>query len=180
MLAINHASYIDAIVIMAALPINFRFLAKQRLATYPLVGTVIRRAQHITIEKGDVAQRLAGADQITTALRDGISPAVFPEGTFVRVPGILPFRLGAFRSAVDAQRPVVPITLRGTRAVLPDNAWLLRRAPIEVVIGNPLTPDTGGWPEMVRLRGSRTSDDRTAFWRADGRAALSRAILHAK
>jgi 1-acyl-sn-glycerol-3-phosphate acyltransferase len=151
-LVMNHASYIDAIVVMAALPVDFRFVAKRRLSTYALIGSVIRRAQHVTIEKADPAQRLAGADQITSALCQGISVAVFPEGTFVRPPGILPFRLGAFRAGVDARRPVVPIALVGTRSVLPDNAWLLRPARIDVVIGAPLVPQAAGWPEMVRLR----------------------------
>jgi 1-acyl-sn-glycerol-3-phosphate acyltransferase len=151
-LVMNHASYIDAIVVMAALPGDFRFIAKRRLMTYPLIGSVIGRAQHVTIEKADPAQRLAGADQITTALRGGMSVAVFPEGTFARPPGILPFRLGAFRAAVDATRPIVPITLRGTRSVLPDGAWLLCRARIDVVIGAPSSAQGAGWPEMVRLR----------------------------
>jgi fatty-acyl-CoA synthase len=152
MLVANHASYIDSVVLMAALRMDFRFIAKQGLASYPIIGTVIRRAEHITIEKADLAQRLAGANEITQALRGGLSIAVFPEGTFFRPPGILPFRLGAFRSAVDAGRPVVPITLRGTRHVFPDETWLLRYGPIEVRIGAPLVPEAQGWPEMVRLR----------------------------
>jgi 1-acyl-sn-glycerol-3-phosphate acyltransferase len=151
-LVANHASYIDSIVLMAALPMDFRFIAKHALRSYPIIGAVIRRAQHVTIEKTNLSRRLAGADQITEALRGGTSLAVFPEGTFLRPPGILPFRLGAFRAAVDAGRPVVPITLRGTRDVLPDGAWLLRRRPIEVTIGAPLVPAANGWSEMVRLR----------------------------
>lgn len=77
---------------------------------------------------------------------------VFPEGTFARPPGLLPFRLGAFRAAVDAGRPVVPIALRGTRQVLPDGTWLLRSGQIEVTIGQPLLPAAQDWQEMVRLR----------------------------
>jgi 1-acyl-sn-glycerol-3-phosphate acyltransferase len=157
-LVANHASYIDSVVLMAALPMDFRFIAKQALTSYPMIGTVIRRAGHITIEKADLSQRLAGADQITEALRGGISIAVFPEGTFFRPPGILPFRLGAFRAAVDAGRPVVPITLRGTRDVLPDGTWLLRRLPIDVSVSAPLVPVAQGWPEMVRLRDLARAD----------------------
>jgi 1-acyl-sn-glycerol-3-phosphate acyltransferase len=152
MIVANHASYIDTIVLMAALPDDVRFIAKGALGTYPLIGTVIRRAEHITIEKADFSQQLAGADQITRALDRGVSIAVFPEGTFFRPAGLLPFRLGAFRAAVEAGRPVVPIALRGTREVLPDGTWLFRRAPLSVVIGAPLTPVATGWPEFVRLR----------------------------
>ena len=152
MIVANHASYIDTIVLMAALPVDVRFIAKGALGAYPLLGTVIRRAGHITIEKADFSQRLAGADQIAQALGRGHSIAVFPEGTFFRPAGLLPFRLGAFRAAVEAGRSVVPVALRGTRDVLPDGTWLFRRAPLAVVIGAPLTPAATGWPEFVRLR----------------------------
>jgi 1-acyl-sn-glycerol-3-phosphate acyltransferase len=152
MLVANHASYIDAVVLMAALPADFRFVAKRRLASYPVIGMVIRRAGHVTVERADQSGRLAGADAIAEALARGTSVFTFPEGTFFRPPGVLPFRLGAFRAAVDAGRPVVPIALRGTRAVLPDESWLLRRGPIDVVVGSALTVEASGWAEMVRLR----------------------------
>jgi 1-acyl-sn-glycerol-3-phosphate acyltransferase len=148
----NHASYIDVVVLMAALPVEFHFLAKRALADYPLVGTVIRKARHVTIEKANLSDRLAGANDLARRLRDGELLLVFPEGTFVRAPGLLPFRLGAFRAAVDAGRPVVPVAVRGTRHVLPDETWLFRHGPIAVTIGTPLTPQAEGWPEMVRLR----------------------------
>ncbi len=152
MIVANHASYIDVIVLMGTLPGDVRFIAKGALAALPVVGAVIRRAEHIPIEKGDFSQRLAGADQIVEALGRGVSVVVFPEGTFVRAAGLLPFRLGAFRAAVEAGRAVVPVALRGTRDVLPDGTWLFRRSPLALVIGAPLTPEATGWPEFVRLR----------------------------
>lgn len=151
-LAANHASYIDSVVLMAAIPTDFRFVAKRRLAYYPLIGTVIRRAGHVTIEKATVAQQLAGATDLAHLLREGQQLLIFPEGTFFRPPGLLPFRLGAFKAAVDAGLPVVPIALRGTRHVLPADTWMFRRGPIEVTIGTPLVPKGQGWQEMVRLR----------------------------
>jgi 1-acyl-sn-glycerol-3-phosphate acyltransferase len=151
-LATNHASYIDAVVLMAAIPTDFRFLAKRRLADYPVIGTVIRRVGHVTVEKATVAQQLSGADILGDLLREGRQVVVFPEGTFFRSPEVLPFRLGAFRAAVDTGWPIVPIAVRGTRHVLPDGAQLFRHGPIHVIIGAPLVPEAQGWPEMVRLR----------------------------
>jgi 1-acyl-sn-glycerol-3-phosphate acyltransferase len=151
-LVANHASYLDPIVLMAAVPTPFHFVAKRALTQYPMIGTVIRKAEHLTIEKAGLSDRLAGADEVERQLRDGDRLVIFAEGTFVRRPGLLPFRLGAFRAAVDTGRPIVPIALAGTRRVLPDGTWLFRHAPITVTIGAPLTPRTGGWPEMVRLR----------------------------
>jgi 1-acyl-sn-glycerol-3-phosphate acyltransferase len=151
-LVANHASYIDSVVLMATIPTGFRFMAKRHLADYPLIGTVIRKVGHVTVEKATVAQQLSGADVLAQLLRDGRQMLVFPEGTFFRPPELLPFRLGAFKAAVDASRPIVPIGLRGTRRVLPADTWLLRRGPINVIIGAPLVPATQGWREMVRLR----------------------------
>ena len=148
----NHASYIDSVVLMAAIPVEFRFVAKRGLAGYPLIGTVIRKAQHLTIEKGGLSDRLAGADEVERQLREGQRLMIFPEGTFARAPGLLPFRLGAFRAAVDTGRPVVPIAITGTRRILPDGTWLFRHAPVTVTIGAPMEPLAAGWPEMVRLR----------------------------
>ena len=152
MIVANHASYIDVIVLMGVLPGDVRFIAKGALAKLPVVGAVIRRAEHIPIEKSDFSQRLAGADQIVRALGRGSSVVVFPEGTFIRAAGLLPFRLGAFRAAVEAERAVVPVAIRGTRTVLPDGTWLFRRSPLAFVIGEPLRPVAVGWTEFVRLR----------------------------
>ena len=151
-LAANHASYIDSVVLMAAVPTDFRFLAKQRLADYPLISTVIRKAGHITIKKATVAQQLSSADILARLLREGRQMLVFPEGTFHRPPELLPFRLGAFKAAVETGRPIVPIALRGTRRILPDGTWLFCHGPIDVIISAPLVPTAQGWPEMVRLR----------------------------
>jgi fatty-acyl-CoA synthase len=151
-LVANHVSYIDAIVLMAAIPSAVHFVAKRALTQYPLIGTVIRKAEHLTIEKAGLSDRLAGADEVERRLRAGERLLVFAEGTFVRRPGLLPFRLGAFRAAVDTARPIVPIALSGTRHVLPDGTWLLRHAPVTVTIGAPVEPQAQGWPEMVRLR----------------------------
>jgi 1-acyl-sn-glycerol-3-phosphate acyltransferase len=151
-LVANHASYIDSIVVMAALPVDFHFVAKRTLAEYPLIGTVIRKAEHITIEKAGLSDRLAGADEVERRLREGARLMIFPEGTFVRASGLLPFRLGAFRAAVDTGRPIVPVAIAGTRYVLPDGTWLFRHGPITLTIGAPIEPQAQRWPEMVRLR----------------------------
>ena len=128
------------------------FVAKRELADSPVVGTVIRNVGHLTVERAEPAQSAADAERATARLRDGVSLFFFPEGTFVRAPGLLPFRLGAFKAAVEAGRPVVPIGLRGTREILPGDTWLPKPGPITVAIGPSITPQAGGWQEIVRLR----------------------------
>ncbi len=151
-LAANHASYLDSVVLLAALPEEIAFVAKRELTSWPLVGTVIRKVGHLPVERADLARSVADAERATALLRAGTSLLFFPEGTFVRQPGILPFRLGCFKAAVETGRPLIPVTIRGTREILPDGTWLPRRGAITVAIGAPIKPEGAGWQEMVRLR----------------------------
>lgn len=148
----NHASYLDPVLVMAVLPVRLRFAAKGQLARYPLLGTAIRKGQHIRIEKSDLSQRIAGASAVVVPLRKGESLFMFPEGTFTVSPGLLPFRLGAFRAAVETGRPVVPVAISGTRRIFPADTLLLRPGRITVTIGQPLMPVADDWKEIVRLR----------------------------
>jgi 1-acyl-sn-glycerol-3-phosphate acyltransferase len=65
---------------------------------------------------------------------------------------LLPFRLGAFRAAVEAGRPIVPISLAGTARILERDRWVLRRGPIDVTIHPPIDPVARDRAEMVRVR----------------------------
>jgi 1-acyl-sn-glycerol-3-phosphate acyltransferase len=151
-LASNHASYLDAVVLLAAIPADFRFVAKRELLGTWLVGTVIRRAGHLAVERMELGRSVADAERVTRELQGGVSLLIFPEGTFVRAPGLRPFRLGAFKAAVEAGRPVIPVAIHGTRDVLPADTWLPRRRPITITIGPPIRPEGAGWQEIVRIR----------------------------
>lgn len=148
----NHASYIDVIVLVSQLPADTIFVAKRGLSAYPLIGTIIRRAGYVTVEKADFTQRMEGADALTDRLRQGATVVVFPEGTFVRASGLLPFRLGAFHAAAQANATVVPIALRGTRRFFPDGAWLLNPLPLTLTVGPDLRAADSTWEEIVRIR----------------------------
>ncbi|MBI3028020.1 MAG: 1-acyl-sn-glycerol-3-phosphate acyltransferase, partial [Candidatus Rokubacteria bacterium] len=150
--AANHASYLDSVALLAAIPEELVFVAKRELLSWPVVGTVIRKVGHLPVERVDLARSVADAERATALLRTGTSLLFFPEGTFARQPGILPFRLGGFKASVETGRPVIPVTIRGTREILPDGTWLPRRGAITVAIGPPIKPEGTGWQEMVRLR----------------------------
>ena len=169
-LAANHASYLDVVVLLAAVPLPFRFVAKHELARAPLVGRVIRKVGHLTVERGQATRSVTDAGRITGALQAGLSVLVFPEGTFVRAPGILPFRLGGFKAAVDTGRPVIPVTIRGAREILPAYAWLPEPGPITVTVSAPIMAEEDGWRAMVRLR-DRT---RAEISRRSGEPAVDR------
>ncbi len=151
-LAANHSSYLDVVALLAALPIDVRFVAKRELERAPLVGTVIRKVGHLTVERFDLSRSVADAERVAGALRGEVSLLFFPEGTFTTAPGLLPFRLGAFKAAVEANCPVIPIAILGTREILPAERWLPRRGPVTIWVGRPIAPEGEGWREIVRLR----------------------------
>ena len=148
----NHQSFLDPVVVMAVLSADIRFAVKGRLVRYPLVGTTIRKAGHVRLEKSDHAQRIDDAAAIVEPLREGRSLFVFPEGTFTGARGLLPFRLGAFRAAVDTGLPVVPVAISGTRDVFPAGTVLVWPGRMKVTFGEPLVPASSDWREIVRLR----------------------------
>jgi 1-acyl-sn-glycerol-3-phosphate acyltransferase len=113
---------------------------------------VIPRAGYIAIEKTKLTEQVEGADEVSAALGAGESMFVFPEGTFVRSPGLLPFRLGAFRAAAETGRSLVPVAISGTRHIFPAGTLLLRPGRITLAIQPALEPRDAGWNEVVRLR----------------------------
>jgi 1-acyl-sn-glycerol-3-phosphate acyltransferase len=151
-LVANHSSYLDVVALLAALPVDIRFVAKRELERTPIVGTVIRKVGHLTVERFDLSRSVTAAERVARALGAGVPLLFFPEGTFHAAPGLLPFRLGAFKAAVEAGCPVIPIAILGTRQILPAERWLPRRAPVIVSVGRPIRPEGQGWREIVRLR----------------------------
>jgi len=150
----NHTSYADVVVLVAVLGVDYHFVAKGEVQSMPFVRTFLRKLGHYAFNRADSSARLQQAEEIEHALGRGESVFVFPEGTFTAQAGVRAFHLGAFKAAIAAGRPVVPVALDGTRRVLRDGAWLPRPVRITVTICPPILPqsDAADWHEIVRVR----------------------------
>ena len=150
----NHCSYIDSIFVAAALPELHLFAAKTELQRVPVLRAWLRKIGTIFIERFEPTQSVAEVGRLQQQLAHGNSLVMFPEGTFTRETGLRSFRLGAFEVAVASSVPVIPLTLRGTRSVLRDGQWLLRRMPVSAVVGPVLAaaPSDDHFAAAVRLR----------------------------
>src|SRR5688572_4080492 len=152
-LAANHTSYLDALVLVSLLaPRNFAFIAKREFLGNAVMRTLLQGFGCVFVERFDVQKSAEHADELAAAAKGGTSLAIFPEGTLLRRSGLLPFRTGAFQVAAQAGIPVVPIALRGVRSVLRDGTWYARRHPIAVTFGAPIAPEGSDWNAAVRLR----------------------------
>ena len=139
----NHASYLDGVILVAALPRPFAFVAKRELQQQFVAGHYLRHLGTEFVERSDLQRSVADAGRLAQVPQQGRSLAVFPEGTFVARPGLLPFHLGAFLAAARAGVPVVPVAIAGSRELLPDGRWWPRRAALQVDVCAPIPPAAG-------------------------------------
>jgi 1-acyl-sn-glycerol-3-phosphate acyltransferase len=154
-LVCNHGSYADGMLLVAALPRPFVFVAKRELRAQPIAGWYLHRLGAEFVERADVARSVADAERLAAIVQQGRCLLVFPEGTFVDRPGLLPFHLGAFLAAARAGAPVVPVALSGSRRLLPGGSGWPRRARVLVQLGEPIRPASDApnvFAAGVRLR----------------------------
>ena len=137
----NHASYLDGIILTAALPAEFTYLIKYELASFPLGGFLLKRIGSEFVNREDSKHRLRTARRLLKSAMSGESLAFFPEGTFDRNPGLKPFLPGAFSAAWRARLPVVPIIIKGSRRKLPAGVWLCAPGPLSINICEPVQSD---------------------------------------
>jgi 1-acyl-sn-glycerol-3-phosphate acyltransferase len=153
-LLVNHSSYLDAIALAALLPATpgYAFSAKRDFASQWWMGRLLSGVGALLVERADARRSTADVEALAHALRHGENVIVFPEGTFKREPGLLPFHAGAFMAAALAGAPVVPAGLRGTREALRAGTWRPRHSQVSLRIGEASQPHGADWGATVRLR----------------------------
>ena len=160
--AANHTSYFDVLALMLGLGVPYHFVAKMEVGRMPFIGTFLTKMKHTRFNRSDAGSRLRQMREMETLLREGESIFVFPEGTFTSEDGVRPFQLGAFKAAVDAGVPIVPVSLAGTRRFLRDGTYLPRPTSVTITVSPPIYPrvtsdaanaeEPSAWHELIRLR----------------------------
>ncbi len=152
----NHASYLDSFVLAATLPGRLSFVAKAELGRAWWTRLPLRRLGTAFVERLAHQRSVADARALPAFAMQGRSLVFFAEGTFTRMPGLLPFHMGAFELATSLWLPVVPVAIRGTRSMLRSGSWWPRPGAIAVAIGPAMggkapSPDKA-WQQACRLR----------------------------
>lgn len=151
-LVANHQSYLDSLILMAALPLRFSFVAKAELARQTVLRHALARLDVVFVERFDFKQAVDDARRLTELAAAGRSLCFFAEGTIWRMPGLHPFHMGAFLVAADNGMEVVPITIRGTRTKLRSESWFPRPGQVHLFIGPRLRGEGVGWEAALSLR----------------------------
>lgn len=141
MLVVNHQSMIEICALFMAVPVPLRFMLKSSLGRVPFLGWYTHAMGMVVLQRGKsraVASELARAAEL---LRAGHSLAAFPEGTRSRDGSVGPFKSGAFRAAVAAGVPVVPVAVEGSGRVMPPDGFRIRPGRIRLAFGQPIRTD---------------------------------------
>jgi 1-acyl-sn-glycerol-3-phosphate acyltransferase len=134
----NHQSNYDIPVLLAHLPVPFRWLAKAELFRIPIFGRAMRGAGYIPIERFNRPAAIETLRQAASIVRQGGSVVIFPEGTRSMDGTLKPFKKGGFIMAIEAGAAIVPVALRGTFDIMPKRRLLIRPRDVTLLIGAPI------------------------------------------
>jgi len=138
--AANHRSNFDIFTLLTILPGRLMFVAKKSLFQIPLFGQALRRMGSVPLDRDNLKQAIKTLDRAADRVKAGASMIIFPEGTRVPTPELIPFKKGVFIMASKAGQPIVPVSISGTRFIQPRGALQVRPGPVRVVISAPIHP----------------------------------------
>jgi 1-acyl-sn-glycerol-3-phosphate acyltransferase len=134
----NHVSHLDAPVLLQALGVDFRAVAKKEVFHFPVFNSVLRFAGFIEVDRSDRAQATRAVARAVDALKRGACFLIFPEGTRSRTGELGPFKKGGFVVALDAGSRIVPVVLQGTRELMPRGGFRIRPGTVRVRVLDPV------------------------------------------
>jgi 1-acyl-sn-glycerol-3-phosphate acyltransferase len=168
--AANHESFCDVLVILAHLPMQVRFLAKRSVFRVPILGWSIAAAGFIPVDREERSRSAAAVEAALHRLRGGRSVVVFPEETRSPSGELLPFKKGAAHLALKSGLPILPLGLAGSFRVLPKGTLVITPGPVVLVIGRPI--ETEGRPPRDRAALTGELRERVHALREEARNAL--------
>ena len=144
----NHQSNFDIPVLLACLPVQFRWLAKAELFKIPLFGRSMRAAGYVKIDRFNRESAFESINEAAAKMQNGVSVMIFPEGTRSRDGKIRAFKKGGFVMAVDSGAPIVPVILQGTWPIMDKSSLRINAGNVALHIEKPI--DTSGYTRHTK------------------------------
>jgi 1-acyl-sn-glycerol-3-phosphate acyltransferase len=133
----NHQSIYDIPVIFASLPFQLRIIAKESLSRFPVLGWHLKRGGHLFVDRKH-PDRAGILKKWRALVSDGLSLIIFAEGTRSPDGHVARFKAGSFLLAIEAGLPVVPLSVVGTRKVMPKGRLRTEPADVMLVVHDPI------------------------------------------
>ena len=168
----NHESYAD-IFLISHFPWEMKWLSKDTIFRIPVMGWMMRMAKDIPIKRGKRESVVSAMQGCRDRLGRQVSVMIFPEGTRSKTAELLPFKDGAFKLAIEAQVPILPIAVAGTRHCMAKHSFQFRRARAKARVLAPIPTAGLTNADVAALR------QRTQAIIDDARHALQVELAHA-
>src|SRR6185503_16138493 len=133
----NHESFAD-ILLISHLPWEMKWLSKAELFRIPIMGWMMWLVGDVPVKRGFGPSAVEAMARCRKSLENRVSVMIFPEGTRSRTSELLPFKDGAFRLAIEAGVPILPLAVSGTGTALRKHDWRFGRSNAEVRVLDPV------------------------------------------
>jgi len=149
----NHQSNFDIPILVGHIPRDKGFIAKLELLKVPSFSRWMKYIGCIFIDRKNPRQSLTAISEAAERLKAGHSIVIFPEGTRSADGTVGPFKAGGLRLAIKAKVPIVPVTIDGSKNIMPKGTSIIRSASVKVIVSPPLL-----WDEYKELDSSEISE----------------------
>jgi 1-acyl-sn-glycerol-3-phosphate acyltransferase len=134
----NHQSVTDIGALVLTLPVSWRFVAKRELTWIPLFGWALALGGHPIVDRGNHERAVASLRRAAEQVKRGTHVVIFPEGTRSETGEMRGFKSGGFHLAIQAQVPILPVTVSGSRRITPKRSLRIESGRVKVVYGKPV------------------------------------------
>ncbi|MBP9111555.1 MAG: 1-acyl-sn-glycerol-3-phosphate acyltransferase [Polyangiaceae bacterium] len=139
----NHQSHYDVPYLLHALGSNMRMIAKKELYRIPVFGPALRASGFVEIDRSSKERAQKSLAEAAELIRRGIPLWIAPEGTRSKDGSLLPFKKGGFHLALETGVPILPVSINGTRTILPSGAFSSARVPVVQLTVHPVVETAG-------------------------------------
>ena len=136
---VNHQSYFDIFVVLACLPVDFKFLLKEELMRIPLLGPAMKRAGYIGIARDDPRKAIKSMNLAAARIKGGASVLIFPEGTRSEDGHLGSFKKGGFNLALKSGCDIVPVAISGTTRIVPKGSLRVEKGIVGFHVNMPIS-----------------------------------------
>jgi 1-acyl-sn-glycerol-3-phosphate acyltransferase len=147
----NHQSHFDVLSVFSALPLTVRFMAKKELFNIPVFGWSLYASGTIRIDRSNRERAIKSMNNALDRIKKGVSVVIFPEGTRSEDGIIRDFKKGGFVLAIKGSIPIVPVSISGSRFILPKNNLRINPGKIKIVLSDPINAKNYGYQGREKL-----------------------------
>ena len=134
----NHQGSYDIFALLSHLPFQFKWLAKKELFSVPFFGWVMAAAGYVSVDREGTRETVEAMNEAARKIREGMSLLIFPEGSRSPDGSIQPFKKGGFTLAIKSKVPIIPISIIGSREIMPKGKLTVTSGEIRIRIDHPI------------------------------------------